>query len=78
MGKDLTTMIRSSLWIYLSSLSNNVFSLLFWLVISKLAGPSAIGYVSGVTSLVAMLSAILNLGVARGMVRWVGEYADKT
>ncbi len=75
--KEFTSVVRSSLWIYLSSLSNSIFGFLFWLIISVISGPSVIGYVSATSSMALLIASILSLGLPRGMVKWVGEYSDK-
>ncbi len=75
--KEFTSVVRSSLWVYLSSLSNSILGFLFWLLISTASGPSVIGYVSATSSMALLISSVLNLGIPRGMVKWVGEYSER-
>ena len=75
--KEFISVVRSSLWIYLASLTNSIFGFLFWLIVSAISGPSVIGYVSATSSMALLISSVLNLGVPRGMVKWIGEYSER-
>ncbi len=75
--KEFISVVRSSIWIYLASLTNSIFGFIFWLVVSAISGPSVIGYVSAISSLALLVSSILSFGIPRGMVKWIGEYSGK-
>ena len=74
---SLSSVVKGGFWLYLVSLTNNISGFVFWLIISVIAGPTVIGYVSAVVSLAGLFTGLLSFGVNRGLIRWVGECAGK-
>jgi len=69
MRSDVVEAISGGVWIFLGSLSISLTGLVFWLVISRLAGVEAVGVasaiVSGASIAVTVVSAGLNIAVVR-------------
>ncbi len=70
----LEEVFSSGLWVYLANIVNTITGFVYWLLISKIAGPSVVGLVSATIGLAGVISSLLNLGMSTGLIRLLGEY----
>lgn len=61
--------VRGSMWLFLSGVVVNLSGLVFWLVSSRLAGASGVGYAASAVSISGLVSTLLNLGLSYSMLR---------
>ena len=65
--------VRGGVWLYLSSIVNNVSGLLYWLVILAVGGSEVLGYTSATIGLSALVAGIASLGIPLGLQRFIGK-----
>ena len=73
MKVGLGGIVRSGLYLYLSSLVNNVSGFLYWTVILAIGGSEILGYTSAVVGLASLITGILSFGIDIGVRRFLGE-----
>lgn len=80
MGRDNTSskatmskLIRGSIWLYTTSIANNLLGFIYWFTLSRLANPDLIGYVSSVLGLSGIVVGLASLGVDVGIRKKVAE-----
>ncbi len=71
-GFSVSGIARGGLWLYLGSITNNLVGFTYWLIISGIAGASALGLTSTVVSLGGLISGALSLGIPSGLQRFLG------
>ncbi len=65
--------VRGGFWLYGSSIVNNFFGFLYWMVISALAGSEVLGFTSATIGLASLINGLLNLGINVGLTRFLGR-----
>ena len=70
---SVTHIVRGGLWLYLSSVVNNVGGLFYWLVILAIGGSAVLGYTSATIGLAALVAGLASLGVPLGLQRFIGK-----
>lgn len=65
--------VRGVVFLYFSSFSEMGLSFLFWIVITRLANPIEVGIASTVISISALVLGLADMGIARGLPRFLGE-----
>ncbi|RLG83535.1 MAG: hypothetical protein DRO40_04395 [Thermoprotei archaeon] len=70
---SVTHIVRGGVWLYLSSIVNNVSGLLYWLVILAVGGSAILGYTSATIGLSTLVAGIVSLGVPLGLQRFIGK-----
>lgn len=70
---SLGRLVRSGGYLYLSSVVNNVSGYVYWLLVSRIAGPQVLGLTSAVVGLSALVTGALSLGVPAALQRNLGE-----
>ena len=73
MGK----LVRSGFWLYLSSLTNNLSGFIYWILISRLAGPRILGLTTATIGLAALVTGVMSFGITFALQRFVGECRGK-
>lgn len=69
----LGKVVRGGVWLYATSVTNNAFGFVYWLLISKIAGPSVLGTTSAIVGAASLVTGLLSLGVPVGLQRYVGR-----
>lgn len=69
----LTHVIRGGIFLYLSSIVNNVSGLLYWLVILAIGGSAILGYTSATIGLSSLVAGLASLGIPVGLQRFIGK-----
>lgn len=64
-------LLRSSFFYYTAGILNNLLGFAYWLVLSRIAGPGLIGYVSSSVALAMIMVGLLSLGAGVGIERRV-------
>lgn len=67
------SIIRSSLWFYLRSITNLVGGFIYWLIISVIAGASVVGLTSATVSLALLIANIVLLGTETSVQKFIGH-----
>ena len=73
----VSAVIRSSLWLYLGSMVNNLVGFVFWVLLYAIAGAKDIGTASAVISLAYLVSSAVSLGAGVGMSKWLGHCVSR-
>ncbi len=66
--------MRSGFWLYFGSLTDNFSGFIYWMIISALVGPTAIGIASTISSLSGLVLSLLGFGISTGAVRFFGMF----
>ena len=81
MGSDDTSseasvskLIRGSIWLYATSIANNLLGFAYWFALSRLASLDLIGYVSSTLGLSGIVAGLASLGVGVGIQKRVAEH----
>lgn len=69
---SLARVVQGGLWLYIDTLFTNFLGYLYWLLISRMAGPEAVGLASATMALCWLTSQIILLGVPTGVQRFFG------
>jgi O-antigen/teichoic acid export membrane protein len=64
---------KGALYIYLETLVSMGSGYLFWIILSKISSPNAIGISSTIVSLITIFSTIASLGIPQGVQRFLGK-----
>ena len=70
---SVSRLIRGSIWLYTTSIVNNLLGFIYWFVLSRLASPDLIGYVSSTLGLSGIVVGLASLGVGVGIRKRVAE-----
>ncbi|KSW10764.1 hypothetical protein CF15_08260 [Pyrodictium occultum] len=70
---SLSRLVRGGLWLYASRLVNALGGFLYWLVVSRLAGPGLLGRASAVVGLAGLVSGAAGLGAGAGLQHRLGR-----
>lgn len=79
---SMQKVVRGGLWLYLDTILTYSIGYIYWLIISRIAGASVVGYAGTTTSLALLLQTIVLLGIPMGLQRFIGKslgegnYAD--
>ncbi|MCE4600952.1 MAG: oligosaccharide flippase family protein [Desulfurococcales archaeon] len=65
--------VKAGIWIYGQTIVNNVFGLLYWLAISRVAGSRILGLTSATIGLATLITSFINLGIPLGIQRFLGR-----
>ena len=69
---------RGVLFLYFSSFSEMGFSVIFWILVARMATSTEVGVASTLISISALILGLADLGIARGLPRFLGEsYGSK-
>jgi len=74
---NLARVVRSSLWLYLRSLINNVSGFIYWLIISAIGGAEIVGLTSATVALAGIINTVISLGSGTGVQRFIGALRAK-
>ncbi len=74
MASEMGRIVRSGFWLYLCSLTNNVFGFFYWLLISKIGGPRILGFVSATIGLASLVTSLFSMGIPIGVQRFLGMH----
>ena len=74
---EVGKLVRSGFWLYLSSLTNNLSGFIYWLLISRLAGPRILGLTTATIGLAALVTGVMSFGITFALQRFVGECRGK-
>lgn len=69
---SISGIVRGGFWLYFSSIVDNFAGFIYWMVVSALAGPTAIGIASAISSLSGLILSFLGFGVGTGVMRFFG------
>ena len=69
--------IGRSVWLYASNITNQVFGLVYWIILSSIAGTVIVGLTSVSIGLALLLGATANLGTTMGLQRYLGKAFSK-
>ena len=70
---EVGKLVRSGFWLYLSSLTNTLSGFIYWLLISRLAGPKILGLTTATIGLAALVTGVVSFGITIALQRFVGE-----
>jgi len=70
---SLGRLVSKTIWLYANQVILSIFGFVYWLVISMLAGPSAVGVASAILSISTMVTLIICLGVPVSIQRYLGK-----
>ena len=70
---EVGKLVRSGFWLYLSSLTNTLSGFIYWLLISRLAGPKILGLTTATIGLAALVTGMISFGITIALQRFVGE-----
>jgi len=68
----LAGVVRSGLWIYLSSIISSLSGFIYWVVISAIGGTDVVGLTSATVALAGIVTGFLSLGEEAGVQRFLG------
>ncbi len=74
---EVGKLVRSGFWLYLSSLTITLSGFVYWLVISRIAGPKILGLTTAVIGLASLFNGIISFGIGIALQRFVGECRGK-
>ncbi|MEM0453674.1 MAG: polysaccharide biosynthesis C-terminal domain-containing protein [Sulfolobales archaeon] len=66
--------VAGGFWLYLSSIIDNFSGFIYWMIVSALVGPTAIGIASTISSLSGLITSFLGLGIGTGVIRFFGMF----
>jgi len=69
--------IRSGLWLYISSFIVSLLGFVFWFTVSIIAGSDILGVTSAVISMYVLISSFTCLGINYGLQRFLGYYSGR-
>ncbi len=72
-GSRVGGLVRSGANLYLASVTNNLTGYIYWLVISRIAGPGVLGVTSAVVGLSMLIIGALSLGVNVALQKLIPE-----
>ena len=73
----VSRVVRGGIWLYGSSIINNLMGFLYWMVISAIAGSEVLGTTSAVVGFSSLVAGVLSLGAAVGLQRYLGVCLGK-
>lgn len=76
-ARGFDDVLRGSIWLILSGLVVNLSGLVFWLLSSRFAGASGVGYAASAVSISGLVSTLLNLGLSYAMLREIPVRGSK-
>ncbi|WP_048061580.1 hypothetical protein [Hyperthermus butylicus] len=71
MVQGLATVFRSGIFLYAASLVNSFAGFIFWLLVSIIADPGAVGTASAVVGFSMLVAGVLSFGAGAGLQRYV-------
>ena len=71
---SLGKIVRGGLWLYLSSLTNNILGFFYWMIISAIGGSTVLGITTAIVGFSSMITSILGLGIFVGIQRYIGLF----
>lgn len=74
---EVGKLVRSGFWLYLSSIANTLSGFIYWLLISRLAGPRVLGLTTATIGLAALVTGVTSFGITIALQRFVGECRGK-
>lgn len=69
----LASIVRGGFWLYGVSLVNNVGGFLYWIIMSRITPPQALGITSAIIGVAQVAVGLLSLGMADSFRRMLGE-----
>ncbi len=72
-NKGIGKVVKAGFWIYGQALVNNLFGLLYWLIISRIAGSEILGLTSATIGLATLIVSLTNIGIPTGISRFLGR-----
>ncbi len=73
---SIGSIVRGGFWLYFSSIADNFLGFIYWMLVSALAGPTAIGISSAISSLSGLVLSLLGLGIGTGILRFFGMFLE--
>ena len=64
---------RGGVWLYGTTVVNNLSGFIYWMAISKIAGSSVLGTTSALIGAVSLVNGLLSLGIPVGIQRYFGR-----
>ncbi|MCS7108791.1 MAG: oligosaccharide flippase family protein [Sulfolobales archaeon] len=71
---SVSMIVRGGFWLYAGSIIDNFSGFLYWMLVSTLVGPTAIGIASTISSLSGLILTFLSLGISTGAIRFFGMF----
>ncbi|MEM4752335.1 MAG: oligosaccharide flippase family protein [Sulfolobales archaeon] len=69
---SISGIVRGGFWLYFGSIIDNFAGFIYWMLVSVLVGPTAIGIASAISSLSGLILSFLGFGIGTGVVRFFG------
>lgn len=66
--------VRGGVWLYGSSIVNNVSGFFYWMLITVVGGSGVIGVTSAIVGFASLISGLISFGVGVGVQRFLGKY----
>jgi len=74
---SFSRVVRSGLWLYLSSLVNSFSGFIYWLMVSVYGGSGIVGLTSATVALAGVVTGFLSFGEEVGVQRFVGAFRGR-
>ncbi len=69
----LGRVVKGGMWLYGTSMINNLSGFVYWMIISRIAGSSVLGTTSAIVGVASLMNGALSLGIPAGIQRYVGK-----
>lgn len=64
--------VRGGLWLYVGGLLSSLLAYVYWLLASRIVGPSVVGSAAAVVAFSSLIVGLLGLGLPTGLMRFIG------
>lgn len=76
-GKPGVTLYTNTIYIWLATAITALFGFVFWIVAARYYTPSEVGLASALLSAAGLITALANLGLGMGLIRFLPQEVDK-
>lgn len=73
-GFSVGRIVRGGFWLYFGSIIDNLSGFVYWMLMSMLVGPAALGIASAISNLSGLILNFVGLGMGTGALRFFGMY----
>jgi O-antigen/teichoic acid export membrane protein len=73
----LGRVLRGSVWLSLSSILASFFGFIYWLLVSPLVSPAAVGKAATILAIESLILSTLSLGIPTGIMRFLGRESGR-
>jgi len=72
-GLSFSRVLRGSFWLTVGTLVANLFGFVYWLLVSPVVSPNAVGRAAVIIAVESLLLSTLSLGIPNGVIRFLGR-----